>query len=65
VSDTLTGLDRLKADYPDWLITTVWATRNSGPDSRMICAQGHGVTLGAWTEADMRAKIEREIKPAH
>jgi hypothetical protein len=57
-------LARLRAAYPDWQITTVWATACSGPDARRLMAYRYTdhrrVLLTAWTEAELRQKIRAE-----
>jgi hypothetical protein len=57
-------LARLRAAYPDWQITTVWASACSGPDARRLMAYrytGHRrVLLTAWTAAELSARISEE-----
>jgi hypothetical protein len=53
-------LDRLRADHPLWVIGSVWVSRASGPDARRLVAAREGVRVGAWTWAELSAKIAAE-----
>jgi hypothetical protein len=57
-------LARLSAAYPDWQITSVWASACSGPDARRLMAYrytGHRrVLLTAWTAAELSTRISEE-----
>lgn len=53
-------LAKLRQDHPTWRIGTVWATAASGPDRRRIYAARGGITLSAWTAAELAADIRRE-----
>jgi hypothetical protein len=50
-------LDRLRADHPQWVISTAWVTRASGPDARRLVATREGARVGAWTWAELSARI--------
>jgi hypothetical protein len=50
----------LRQEHPGWSFGTVWTTVNSGPDRRRIWASRNGVTLSAWTAAELSRDIKRE-----
>lgn len=55
---------KLRQDYPDWQISTVWATAASGPDVRRLMAyrqvDHQRVLLSAWNAAELSNKIRTE-----
>ena len=53
-------LARLRQDHPTWRFGTVWASAASGPDKRRVYAARNGVTLTAWTAAELSMDIRRE-----
>jgi hypothetical protein len=50
----------LREQFPDWNIEARWTVAGTGPDSRYLLASRGGVTLSAWTPADLAAEIRRE-----
>jgi len=58
---------RLRQEYPDWQISTIWATAASGPDSRRLLAyrqvDHQRILLSAWNAGELRAKIAQEESP--
>ena len=50
----------LREQFPDWNIEARWTVAGTGPDSRYLLAHRSGVTLSAWTPADLAAEIRRE-----
>jgi hypothetical protein len=46
--------------FPDWSIEAGWTVAGTGPDSRYLLASRGGVTVSAWTAADLAAEIRRE-----
>lgn len=57
------ALERLAAEHPGWLISSMWVSVGSGPDARMLTAQRGGVLLGERTPADLSAKIKGHERP--
>lgn len=53
-------LAQLRATFPAWEIEARWTVAGTGPDSRYLLASRGGVTLSAWTAADLAAEIRRE-----
>jgi hypothetical protein len=53
-------LAQLRDLFPDWSIEARWTVARTGPDSRYLLASRGGVTLSAWTAADLAAEIRRE-----
>jgi hypothetical protein len=54
------GLEQLRATFPDWSIEARWTVAGTGPDSRYLLASRGGVTVSAWTAEDLAAEIRRE-----
>lgn len=52
-------LAQLRAMFPDWQIEARWTVAGTGPDSRYLLASRGGVTVSAWTAADLVAEIRR------
>jgi len=50
----------LRATFPDWEFEARWTVAGTGPDSRYLLASRGGVTVSAWTAADLAAEIRRE-----
>jgi hypothetical protein len=50
-------LDRLRAAHSGWVITAIWVSAASGPDVRQIAARRGGVTVAAWDETELSARI--------
>jgi hypothetical protein len=50
----------LRQEHPGWSFGSAWTTVNSGPDRRRIWASRNGVTLSAWTAAELSRDIKRE-----
>jgi hypothetical protein len=53
-------LEQLREQFPDWAIEARWTVAGTGPDSRYLLASRSGVTVSAWTPADLAAEIRRE-----
>jgi hypothetical protein len=53
-------LAQLREQFPDWDIEARWTVAGTGPDSRYLLAHKGGVTLSAWTPADLAAEIRRD-----
>jgi hypothetical protein len=53
-------LSKLRADWPEYSIGTVWQARSSGPDARRYVAVKGPVILSAWSVAALAAAIRRE-----
>ena len=53
-------LEWLREQFPEWEIEARWTVAGTGPDSRYLLASRGGVTLSAWTPADLAAEIRRE-----
>ena len=53
-------LEQLRATFPDWEFEARWTVAGTGPDSRYLLASRGGVTVSAWTAADLAAEIRRE-----
>jgi hypothetical protein len=53
-------LVQLREQFPEWDIEARWTVAGTGPDSRYLRAHRGGVTLSAWTPADLAAEIRRE-----
>jgi hypothetical protein len=51
------GLDRLRAVHPLWTVGAAWVSRASGPDARQVVARREGVTVVAWDETELSARI--------
>jgi hypothetical protein len=55
-------LSLLREQFPEWRFGTLWASAASGPDKRRLWATRDGVTLTAWTRAELAMDIRREEK---
>jgi len=55
-------LARLRATHPLWVISTVWVSRTSGPDARLLVAVREGARVGAWTWAELSVRIAEAEK---
>ena len=53
-------LAQLRELFPVWDIEARWTVAGTGPDSRYLLAHKGGVTLSAWTPADLAAEIRRD-----
>jgi hypothetical protein len=53
-------LAQLREQFPHWDIEARWTVAGTGPDSRYLLASRGGVTVSAWTPADLAAEIRRE-----
>jgi hypothetical protein len=53
-------LSKLRADWPEYSIGTLWQARASGPDARRYIAVKGSVVLSAWSAAELNAAIRKE-----
>ena len=56
-------LAQLREQFPDWDIEARWTVAGTGPDSRYLLASRGGVTVSAWTAADLTAEISGRPTP--